>query len=96
MPEKQSAGGPAEECEHGFELNILKCCTRTCKCAHCNLKSVRIHNAETAAEAFRQLFYIPKSSYAGQGAAVLAMNTLMALIAGLLFGNLLLPARRNL
>ncbi len=33
---------------------------------------------------------------AGQGAAVLAMNTLMALIAGLLFGNLLLPARRNL
>jgi uncharacterized membrane protein YjjB (DUF3815 family) len=37
-----------------------------------------------------------QSLEAGQGAAMLAMNTLMALIAGLLFGNLLLPARRNL
>ncbi len=33
---------------------------------------------------------------AGQGAAIAALNTLMALLAGLMFGNLLVPARRNL
>ena len=33
---------------------------------------------------------------AGQGAAMAALNTLMALLAGLLFGNLLVSARRNL
>ena len=33
---------------------------------------------------------------AGQDAAMAAINTLMALLAGLLFGNLLAPARRNL
>ncbi|HWS79074.1 MAG TPA: threonine/serine exporter family protein, partial [Thermomonas sp.] len=33
---------------------------------------------------------------AGQEAAMAALNTLMALLAGLLFGNLLVPARRNL
>lgn len=33
---------------------------------------------------------------AGQDAAMLALNTLMALLAGLLFGNLLASARRNL
>ena len=33
---------------------------------------------------------------AGQGALMAALNTLMALIAGLLFGNLLVSARRNL
>ncbi|MFT4178120.1 MAG: threonine/serine exporter family protein [Thermomonas sp.] len=33
---------------------------------------------------------------AGQEAAMLALNTLMALLAGLLFGNLLVSARRNL
>ncbi|HOZ25255.1 MAG TPA: threonine/serine exporter family protein, partial [Thermomonas sp.] len=33
---------------------------------------------------------------AGQDAAMLALNTLMALLAGLLFGNLLVSARRNL
>jgi uncharacterized membrane protein YjjP (DUF1212 family) len=33
---------------------------------------------------------------AGQEAAMAAINTLMALLAGLLFGNLLVPARRNL
>ena len=33
---------------------------------------------------------------AGQDAAMAALNTLMALLAGLMFGNLLAPARRNL
>ena len=33
---------------------------------------------------------------AGQDAAMAALNTLMALLAGLLFGNLLVSARRNL
>ncbi len=33
---------------------------------------------------------------AGQDAALAALNTLMALLAGLMFGNLLVPARRNL
>lgn len=33
---------------------------------------------------------------AGQDAAMAALNTLMALLAGVLFGNLLMPARRNL
>ena len=33
---------------------------------------------------------------AGQGAAMAALNTLMALLAGLMFGNLAIPARRNL
>ena len=33
---------------------------------------------------------------AGQDAAMAALNTLMALLAGLMFGNLLMPARRNL
>ena len=33
---------------------------------------------------------------AGQDAAMLVLNILLALIAGLLFGNLLLPTRRNL
>ncbi len=33
---------------------------------------------------------------AGQGAAIAALNTLMALLAGLMFGNLLVTARRNL
>jgi len=33
---------------------------------------------------------------AGQDAVLLALNTLMALLAGLLFGNLLVSARRNL
>ncbi len=33
---------------------------------------------------------------AGQDAALAVVNILMALVAGLLFGNLLLPARRNL
>ena len=33
---------------------------------------------------------------AGQDAAMLALNTLMGLLAGLLFGNLLVSARRNL
>ena len=33
---------------------------------------------------------------AGQEAAMAALNTLMALLAGLLFGNLLVSARRNL
>lgn len=33
---------------------------------------------------------------AGQGAAIAVLNTLMALVAGLLFGNLLVSARRNL
>jgi uncharacterized membrane protein YjjB (DUF3815 family) len=33
---------------------------------------------------------------AGQDAALTVMNILLALIAGLLFGNLLLPTRRNL
>jgi len=33
---------------------------------------------------------------AGQDAAIAALNTLMALLAGLMFGNLLAPARRNL
>jgi len=33
---------------------------------------------------------------AGQDAAIAAMNTLMALLAGLMFGNLLVTARRNL
>ena len=33
---------------------------------------------------------------AGQDAAIAALNTLMALLAGLLFGNLLISARRNL
>ena len=33
---------------------------------------------------------------AGQDAAIAALNTLMALLAGLLFGNLLMSARRNL
>ena len=33
---------------------------------------------------------------AGQSGALTVMNILLALIAGLLFGNLLLPTRRNL
>jgi uncharacterized membrane protein YjjB (DUF3815 family) len=33
---------------------------------------------------------------AGQDAALAVMNILLALVAGLLFGNLLLPTRRNL
>ena len=33
---------------------------------------------------------------AGQEAAMAAINTLMALLAGLLFGSLLVSARRNL
>ena len=33
---------------------------------------------------------------AGQDAAIAVLNTLMALVAGLLFGNLLVSARRNL
>lgn len=33
---------------------------------------------------------------AGQSAAIAALNTLMALLAGLMFGSLLIPARRNL
>ena len=33
---------------------------------------------------------------AGQTAVLAVLNILLALIAGLLFGNLLLPARRNL
>ena len=33
---------------------------------------------------------------AGQEAALAVLNILLALIAGLLFGNLLLPTRRNL
>lgn len=33
---------------------------------------------------------------AGQQAALAVVNILLALIAGLLFGNLLLPTRRNL
>jgi uncharacterized membrane protein YjjB (DUF3815 family) len=33
---------------------------------------------------------------AGQQAAMAVLNILLALIAGLLFGNLLLPTRRNL
>ena len=33
---------------------------------------------------------------AGQQAALAVINILMALIAGLLFGNLLLPTRQNL
>ena len=33
---------------------------------------------------------------AGQEAAITVVNVLLALIAGLLIGNLLLPARRNL
>ena len=33
---------------------------------------------------------------AGQEAVLAVINILLALIAGLLFGNLLLPARRNL
>jgi len=33
---------------------------------------------------------------AGQGAAMAALNTLMALLAGLMFGNVLVTARRNL
>ena len=33
---------------------------------------------------------------AGQDAALTVLNILLALIAGLLFGNLLLPTRRNL
>ena len=33
---------------------------------------------------------------AGQDAAITVVNVLLALIAGLLIGNLLLPARRNL
>ena len=33
---------------------------------------------------------------AGQAALMAVMNILMALIAGLLFGNLLIPARKNL
>ena len=33
---------------------------------------------------------------AGQAARLAVLNTLAALIAGLLFGNLLLPPRRNL
>jgi len=33
---------------------------------------------------------------AGQGAAIAVINVLLALVAGLLFGNLLLPARRDL
>jgi len=34
--------------------------------------------------------------HAGQGTAIMVLNVLLALIAGLLIGNLLLPARRNL
>jgi uncharacterized membrane protein YjjB (DUF3815 family) len=37
-----------------------------------------------------------QSLNAGQEAAMAALNTLMALLAGLLFGNLLVSARRNL
>jgi hypothetical protein len=33
---------------------------------------------------------------AGQAAAIAVINVLLALVAGLLIGNLLLPARRNL
>jgi uncharacterized membrane protein YjjB (DUF3815 family) len=33
---------------------------------------------------------------AGQDAGLAALNTLMALLAGLMFGNLLITARRNL
>ena len=33
---------------------------------------------------------------AGQDAAMAALNTLMAVIAGLIFGNLVVSARRNL
>jgi len=33
---------------------------------------------------------------AGQGAAITVLNVLLALVAGLLIGNLLLPARRDL
>ena len=33
---------------------------------------------------------------AGQAAMVAALNILLALIAGLLFGNILIPTRRNL
>ena len=33
---------------------------------------------------------------AGQGAGMAALNTLMALLAGMIFGNLVIPARRNL
>ena len=33
---------------------------------------------------------------AGQAALMAVVNILMALIAGLLFGNLLIPAQRNL
>jgi hypothetical protein len=32
----------------------------------------------------------------GQNAALAVLNILLALLAGLLFGNLLLPTRRNL
>jgi uncharacterized membrane protein YjjB (DUF3815 family) len=37
-----------------------------------------------------------QSLNAGQEAALAAVNTLMALLAGLVFGNLLVSARRNL
>jgi hypothetical protein len=33
---------------------------------------------------------------AGQAAMVAALNILLALVAGLLFGNILIPTRRNL
>src|SRR3546814_19509850 len=38
----------------------------------------------------------PQDLAAGQQAALAVVNILLALIAGLLFGNLLLPTRRNL
>ena len=37
-----------------------------------------------------------QSVEAGQEAALLVMNIVLALIAGLLFGNVVLPARKNL
>jgi uncharacterized membrane protein YjjB (DUF3815 family) len=37
-----------------------------------------------------------QSVEAGSDAAIAVLNTLMALVAGLLFGNLLVTARRNL
>jgi uncharacterized membrane protein YjjB (DUF3815 family) len=37
-----------------------------------------------------------QSMEAGQAAILAALNVLLALVAGLLFGNILIPTRRNL
>ncbi|MND08939.1 hypothetical protein D3C83_319000 [compost metagenome] len=46
---------------------------------------------------FRSLgFVMERDVFLGIDAAVVLLSTLIAIVAGLLFGNLLVPSRRNL